>query len=67
MIEYIRSTPESELKSRIANLQQRFGQNNVDGVLILQKTDLFYYSGTAQQGWLYILANQVAKGCQIRL
>ncbi len=54
MIEYSRSTPESELKSRIANLQQRLGQNNVDGVLILQKTDLFYYSGTAQQGWLYI-------------
>ena len=54
MVEYSRSTPESELKSRIAYLQQRLGQNNVDGVLILQKTDLFYYSGTAQQGWLYI-------------
>ncbi|MBT6341098.1 MAG: aminopeptidase P family protein [Desulfobacula sp.] len=54
MIEYSRSTPESELKSRIVDLQQRLGQNNVDGVLILQKTDLFYYSGTAQQGWLYI-------------
>jgi len=54
MIAYSRSTPESELKSRIASLQQRLGQNNVDGVLILQKTDLFYYSGTAQQGWLYI-------------
>jgi Xaa-Pro aminopeptidase len=54
MIEYSRSTPESELKPRIVDLQQRLGQNNVDGVLILQKTDLFYYSGTAQQGWLYI-------------
>ncbi len=54
MIEYSMSTPESELKSRIVNLQQRLGENRVDGVLILQKTDLFYYSGTAQQGWLYI-------------
>jgi Xaa-Pro dipeptidase len=26
----------------------------VDGVLILQKTDLFYFSATSQQGWLYI-------------
>jgi Xaa-Pro aminopeptidase len=28
----------------------------MDGVLILQKTDLFYFSGTVQQGWLYIPA-----------
>ena len=53
-MEYGRSTPEEELKSRIANLQKRLGKTKVDGVLILQKTDLFYYSGTAQQGWLYI-------------
>ncbi|MDA3789826.1 MAG: Xaa-Pro peptidase family protein [Desulfobacula sp.] len=58
MIEYSMSTPESELKSRIVNLQQRLGENKVDGVLILQKTDLFYYSGTAQQGWLYIPASE---------
>ncbi|MBT3175716.1 MAG: hypothetical protein HOG03_05045 [Desulfobacula sp.] len=54
MMEYGRSTPEEELKSRIANLQKRLGKTKVDGVLILQKADLFYYSGTAQQGWLYI-------------
>ena len=54
MIEYGRCTPEAELKSRIANLQKRLGKTKVDGVLILQKADLFYYSGTAQQGWLYI-------------
>ncbi|WP_413830480.1 aminopeptidase P family protein [Desulfobacula sp.] len=53
-MEYGRSTPEEELKSRIANLQKRLGKTKVDGVLILQKADLFYYSGTAQQGWLYI-------------
>ena len=54
IMEYGRSTPEEELKSRIANLQKRLGKTKVDGVLILQKADLFYYSGTAQQGWLYI-------------
>jgi len=54
MIQYKRSTPEAEQQKRIAALQEQLGKNNVDGVLILQKADLFYYSGTAQQGWLYI-------------
>lgn len=54
MIQYNRTTPEAEQQSRILALQERLGKNNVDGVLILQKADMFYYSGTAQQGWLYI-------------
>ncbi|WP_457554009.1 M24 family metallopeptidase [Desulfobacula sp.] len=54
MIQYSLSTPEAELALRIAAFQERLGKNNVDGVLILQKADLFYYSGTAQHGWLYI-------------
>jgi Xaa-Pro aminopeptidase len=54
MIQYGCSTPKEERQSRIANLQQRLEKNNVDGCLILQKADLFYYSGTAQQGWLFI-------------
>ena len=31
-------------------------EKQVDGGLIVQKTDLFYFAGTAQQGWLYIPA-----------
>jgi len=54
MIQYGRSTPVAEQQSRIGALQKRLGANKVDGALILQKTDMFYYSGTAQQGWLYI-------------
>ncbi|WP_092232924.1 M24 family metallopeptidase [Desulfobacula phenolica] len=54
MIKYSRTTPEAEQQSRILALQQRLEKNDVDGVLILQKVDMFYYSGTAQQGWLYI-------------
>lgn len=54
MTQYTRSTPVAEQQSRIVALQERLGENKVDGVLILQKADLFYYSGTAQQGWLYI-------------
>ena len=56
MIRYNRSTPEPEHKTRIAVFQKRLENNGVDAVLILQKADMFYYSGTAQQGWLYIPA-----------
>ena len=54
MFQYDQSTPEEELEARISGFQKKLGKRGVDGVLILQKTDMFYYSGTAQQGWLYI-------------
>jgi len=49
-----RTMPEQEQQSRIAGLQKTLEKNKIDAVLILQKADLFYFSGTAQQGWLYI-------------
>jgi Xaa-Pro dipeptidase len=54
MTQYDRTIPEKEQQSRITGLQKRCEKRQVDGVLILQKADMFYYSGTAQQGWLYI-------------
>jgi len=48
------TTPVSELQDRVTNLQKELAAREVDGTLIVQKTDLFYFSGTAQQGWLYI-------------
>ncbi|MBC2705644.1 Xaa-Pro peptidase family protein [Desulfobacula sp.] len=54
MVQYDQSTPEKELQSRIIGFQERLEKCHVDGALILQKADMFYYSGTAQQGWLYI-------------
>ena len=48
------STPINELQDRVTNLQKELAAREVDGALIVQKTDLFYFSGTAQQGWLYI-------------
>jgi len=54
MIQYDRSIPEAEQQSRISMFQENLGKSDIDGALILQKADLFYYSGTAQQGWLYI-------------
>lgn len=48
--------PVDELRARIEKLQLVLQKKEVDGALIVQKTDLFYFSGTSQQGWLYIPA-----------
>ncbi|MBR9986341.1 MAG: aminopeptidase P family protein [Desulfosarcina sp.] len=50
------STPKTEIDQRIEKLQRRLLQEGVDGALILQNTDLFYFSGTIQQSHLYIPA-----------
>jgi len=44
----------TEIDKRIGNLQQVLCEEKIDAALIVQKTDLFYFSGTAQQGYLYI-------------
>ncbi len=54
MIRYNRTTPEPEQQARISEFQKRLENSHVDAALILQKADMFYYSGTVQQGWLYI-------------
>lgn len=51
---YTRLTPETELEKRIRGLQQILSTNDICGALIVQKADLFYYTGTTQQGWLYV-------------
>ncbi|MGA6925034.1 MAG: aminopeptidase P family N-terminal domain-containing protein, partial [Desulfosarcina sp.] len=48
------STPKTEIDNRITRLQQHLLQKGIDGALILQNTDLFYFSGTIQQSHLYI-------------
>ncbi len=47
-------TPLYEVEQRIALLQDAMQRRGVDGVLILQKTDLFYFAATSQQGYLYV-------------
>lgn len=54
MHELALSVPESELEMRISLLQAALDREKVDAVLIVQKTDLYYFSGTSQQGWLYV-------------
>jgi Xaa-Pro aminopeptidase len=48
------NTPEVELKKRTFNLQTYLQKNNIDGALILQRSDLFYFTGTIQQAHLYV-------------
>jgi len=51
------NVPASELKNRITALQERLSRNNMDAALILQSSDLYYFSGTTQQGHLYVPAD----------
>ena len=49
-------TPETEIRHRIGRLQSLLAANGIDGAIIVQNTDLFYFSGTIQQSQLYIPA-----------
>lgn len=44
----------AEIEARIANLQKILQAKGIAAALIVQKTDLFYFSATSQQGYLYI-------------
>jgi Xaa-Pro dipeptidase len=51
------NVPAYELKNRIAALQARLSRSKMDAALILQSSDLYYFSGTTQQGHLYVPAD----------
>ena len=48
------NTPPSEIDRRIARLKEQLEQNDIDAALIVQRADLFYFSGTAQEAHLYV-------------
>ena len=48
------NTPKSELDLRNAKLLDHLVKNSIDGALIMQRADLFYFTGTIQQAHLYI-------------
>jgi Xaa-Pro aminopeptidase len=50
------NTPQAEIEKRIAGLQRILVQKGLDAALILQRTDLFYFTGTIQQASLYVPA-----------
>ncbi|MCP4691893.1 MAG: aminopeptidase P family protein [Desulfobacterales bacterium] len=47
-------TPGAELAGRVQRLKGHMAGSGVDGALILEKADLFYFSGSVQQAHLYI-------------
>lgn len=48
------NTPPSEIDRRIARLKEQLEQNNIDAALIVQRADLFYFSGTVQEAHLFV-------------
>lgn len=53
----MRITPANELHDRIRRLQKEMSTADLEAVLILQNADLFYFTGSIQQGVLYIPAS----------
>jgi len=47
-------TPKSELKSRITRLQTEMAKKEVSAVMIMQQADKFYFSGTVQDGVIFV-------------
>lgn len=48
------SLMKNEIYSRIQRFQERLSAQGVDGALIVEKTDLYYLSGTKQDGHLFV-------------
>ena len=52
----MRITPASELELRCEKMQKLLRQQGIDGAVLLQNSDLFYFTGSIQQGVLYLPA-----------
>ncbi|PLX78833.1 MAG: aminopeptidase P family protein [Desulfuromonas sp.] len=52
----MRITPLSELQVRVAALQKQLAANDIDLALLVQNADLFYFTGSIQQGVLLVPA-----------
>ena len=50
--------PASEINNRIASIQRALQQAACDGLFVVQRADLFYFSGTAQNAFLYVPAEE---------
>ncbi|MGD0584501.1 MAG: Xaa-Pro peptidase family protein [Oryzomonas sp.] len=52
----MRLTPATELEYRCRMLQNHMAAEGLDAVIIVQNADLFYFTGTVQNGCLYVPA-----------
>ena len=51
-----RLTPKTEIGARIRALQGMLSRDGVDGAILVQNADLFYFTGSIQQGVLFVPA-----------
>ncbi|MGD9319693.1 MAG: aminopeptidase P family N-terminal domain-containing protein, partial [Desulfobacteraceae bacterium] len=49
-----RYTPRDELKDRLSRLRENMQSAGIESLLVAQKMDLYYLSGTTQDGLLFI-------------
>jgi Xaa-Pro aminopeptidase len=49
-----RYTPETELQQRVGRIKSAMRRTDVDALLVVQKMDCFYFSGTTQDAVLFI-------------
>jgi len=54
MITNLQKTPEQEITDRIFCLKQKMESQNIEAVFLTHKPDIFYFSGTAQDCYVYI-------------
>ena len=52
----MRMTPLTELTDRFCTLQEQLRQAELDGALLVQNSDLFYFTGSIQKGMFYLPA-----------
>nr|MCU0605638.1 aminopeptidase P family N-terminal domain-containing protein [Desulfobacterales bacterium] len=50
------SVPRGEIERRTAAIQAELRRADIDGLFVVQRADLFYFSGTAQNAFLYLPA-----------
>lgn len=55
-VKAVEKTPREELARRTGALQAHMASEGIDGALIAQNADLYYFTGTVPQGWLFIPA-----------
>jgi Xaa-Pro aminopeptidase len=48
------NTPRSEIDQRLDKLRQQLEANHIDAALMVQRADLFYFSGTIQESHLWV-------------
>ena len=47
-------TPMKEIEHRLARVKARMEKEQIEALLVIQKMNLYYFSGTTQDGFLFV-------------